>query len=159
MRFPWLEPGHGLPTQMERAQILGNAELRGSTAIPAPPREPLAQGAPNGLQVNWALPPGITNTDITGWRIYTGDEHNLSMSIMDRGTRQAFIPTTQLTTQNVSITSIDLRGNESKPVSVQGTSLAPTAAIPAPPTDFNSGSGSDKNTGHNTNPSRPIGGL
>lgn len=156
MRFPWLEPGHGLPTQLERAEILGHAELRGSTAIPAAPREVTAQGSPNGLLVTWALPASKTSNDISGWRVYVGDESNLMMTVSDRGTRQVVVPVTQNTTQNVSITTIDLRGNESKPVSVQGTSLAPTAAVPAVPVDFNSGSGADKNTGHT---SRPLGGL
>lgn len=155
MRFPYLEPGHGLPGQFERAQILGQADLRGSTAVPKPPREVFAQGAPNGLLVNWALPAGVTGNDISSWRIYSGDEKNLVMTVADRGTRQAIVPVTQNTTQNVSISSVDLRGNESTPVSVQGTSLAPTAAVPTAPVDFNNGSGADKNTGHSD---RPIGG-
>jgi hypothetical protein len=150
VRFPYLAPGRGLPTQTERAQILEQANLRGSNKPLDPLREVTAQAAPRGLLVNFALPAGDSSA-INGYRVYVGDETNLQQTVRDRGTRQVVVPVTAGAAQTVLISSVDARGNESPKVPVQGTALAEAGApaMPAPPVDFNKGSGADQSSGNN----------
>jgi hypothetical protein len=149
MRFPYIGLGRGIPSQVERTQILEQANLRGSTAkLPDSPREVVGQSAPRGVLVTWALPAGDSSS-ITGWRVYSGNEMNLQQVIGDRGTRQAIIPVTAGEMQNVMISAVDARGNESAKILVQAQAITESGApaLPSAPVDFDQGSGLDKESG------------
>lgn len=154
MRFPYLAPGRGLPTQTERAQITDQTKFFGAPCALNPVREVNAIPAPRGLLMTWALPGG-DSSNVVGYRVYVGTEKNLQQTITDRGTRQVVVPVTAGQPQNVIISAVDQRGNESPLTTTQvpGTAIteAGAPAFPSTPTDFNKGSGSDTdNSGGNS---------
>jgi hypothetical protein len=82
-------------TAMMQARVRSITQVRahGTQKIPAMPRGIIAQPAPGGAVLTWHLP--TRYDDVTGYRIYTGTEKNLTMQLRDRGTRQIFVPLTQ----------------------------------------------------------------
>lgn len=86
--------------------------------------------------MNWRLPDGYSD-DISGFRVYKDDETKLFAEINDSNTTQYFVETTAATTSpmtNFFVSSINLLGNESPLVPVQGSALAETGAPVMPVT-------------------------
>ena len=88
--------------------------------------------------MTWHLPERYG--DVTGYRVYTGTEKNLSIQIRDRGTRQVFVPLTGGATppQNNIFVSVVNAFRESGRVQIQTKAqpdniAAPPATPPTPP--------------------------
>jgi len=98
----------------------------------------MVQSGEGGTLVTWSLP--TRYDDVTGYRIYTGTEKNLSVQIRDRGTRQLYLPLAGGTTpakQNIFVSVVN-GFRESGRLQVQSAAL-PTSAppvIPQPTNDF-----------------------
>jgi hypothetical protein len=73
-----------------RVRAVTQVRTHGTSRIPAAPRALNAQSAEGGVLLTWKLP--TRYNDVTGYRIYTGSEKNLSIEVKDRGTRQMFVP-------------------------------------------------------------------
>lgn len=82
----------GNRTGMMAARVRSITQVRahGTLRIPAQTRGVIAQPASGGALLTWHLPQRYE--DVTGFRVYTGTEKNLTMQIRDRGTRQIFVP-------------------------------------------------------------------
>jgi hypothetical protein len=73
-----------------RVRAVTQMRTHGTQRIPAMPRGIVPQRAQGGAVLTWHLP--TRYDDVTGYRVYTGTEKNLSIQIRDRGTRQIFVP-------------------------------------------------------------------
>jgi hypothetical protein len=78
--------------RMMRSRVRAITQVRthGTQKTPAKVRGIIAQPAAGGTLLTWHLP--TRYDDVTGYRIYTNTEKNLSIQIRDRGTRQIFVP-------------------------------------------------------------------
>ena len=147
MRFPYLAPGRGLPTQTERTQTLDLIRVRGVPSPTSAPRELTAQPAPRGQLVSWASPGGDP-TRITGWRVYRGTDAVPYQTIPDRGTRQAFVEGTAGQNQAVYVSSLNALGVESPKVQVISAPVTEVGAptMPSLPIGFTNGPGLNTNS-------------
>jgi len=137
--------------QLARTQATDMTRTRGVARVPSPPREIVPQSGPRGVLVTWSLPAGYSD-DIAKWRVYKGDENTLYQEIADRGTRQCFVEVTAGSTppaNNIFVSSINLLGQESPKVGVQGTAEVEANAPPMPgvPPGYNQGGSGGGNKG------------
>jgi hypothetical protein len=137
---------------------------RGTSQVPNPPRDLIAQSAPRSVLITWGLPPGDAS-DISGWKIYSPDENTLIGRISDRGTRTYSVPATSGAsppTINIYVSSTNNLGSESVRVLIQGKAIAEggAPAQPSAPPGFSSGPGSDTSSsvGNFSRPVPPSGG-
>ncbi len=97
------------------------------------------QSAEGGVFLTWKLP--TRNQDVSGYRVYVGDERNLAVQIRDRGTRQAFIPLTSgaappVTNVFVSVVN-GFREGPKQQVQVTAQANTNTPGVkPPPPTGY-----------------------
>ena len=75
-----------------KARAVTQIRAHGTQRIPDLPRGITVQPGQGGALVTFHLPKRYN--DVTGYRIYSGSEKNLSIQIRDRGTRQQFVPLT-----------------------------------------------------------------
>lgn len=125
-----------LQRQQARSQASDMVIARGTGKIPGKPRDVFPQAGPRGVLLNWRLPDGYSD-DVSGFRVYKDDETKLFAEINDSNTTQYFVETTAATTSPVTnffVSSINLLGNESPLVPVQGAALAETGAPVMPVT-------------------------
>lgn len=134
-----------------RSQAADLTRVRGTTRVPQPPRDLIAQAAPRGVLLTWNYP--ADSSDIQRWRVYKDNETTLFAEIKDRGTRQCFVPSTagaSPPTVNLFVSSMSIAGVESPIVQAQGKAIAEAGAptLPGSPPEYgsiNSG-GRDKTT-------------
>jgi hypothetical protein len=84
----------------DRINAVSQSRAHGTQRIPDMPRGLVVQPAQGGALLTWHLPKRYD--DVTGYRIYTDTEKNLSIQIRDRGTRQIFVPLAGGTTPPLS---------------------------------------------------------
>lgn len=156
--------GYGIRQSTEqryiaRSQAADLTRVRGTTRVPQPPRDLIAQSAPRGILVTWNYP--ADNRDIQRWRVYKDNENTLFAEIKDRGTRQCFVDATagaSPPTVNIFVSSMSIAGVESPLLQVQGKAIAEAGAPtlpPAPPEYTKVGSGgADLSTDYQTPRSR-----
>lgn len=156
MRYPYYGPLPKSPGEalQQRLQVTDFVRQRGTIKQPAPPRDIIAQSSARGVAVAWGLPSG-SNTDIAGWRVYSGDENTLVAKIPDRGTRQYTVPANSGSTPpttNVFVSSVNALGVESAKVQIQGkaTTEAAAPALATLPAGYIQGNGSDLSGGLGT---------
>lgn len=127
-------------TEMLRARARAVTQVRthGTQRLPATPRGVTVQPGQGGALVTWHLPERYN--DVTGYRVYTGTEKNLSIQIRDRGTRQVFVPLSAGATppQNNIFVSVVNAFRESGRVQVQSkaqpdNTTPPTTGTPPTP--------------------------
>lgn len=147
MRFPGTWPGQGQPVNMqtERQKTADFIRTRGTSRIPQSPRDLIAQSGPRGVLLTWNNPNQYT--DISGWRVYRGDENTLYTEIHDRGNRQCFVESTAATTSPVSnffVSSLNAQGIESPKIQIQkaASNESGAPAMPGSPPGFSSYSNS-----------------
>lgn len=143
MRFPGVWPVSSDPKIMiaEKVRTSDFLRTRGTVKIPSPPRDIIAQSGPRGVLLTWSNPNQYS--DVTGWRIYKGDENTLYTEIRDRGNRQCFVESTAATISPVSnffISSVNSLGKESQKVQAQKAALNESGApaMPGSPPGFTS---------------------
>lgn len=119
-----------------RAQAKDMTHVRGTGRIPLPPADLIAQAGPRGVLLNWRKADGFTD-DISGWRVYKGDEISLFQAIPDPLTTQCFVETTSAASpqaQNFFVSSVNPQQVESAKVGVQGMPIAESGAPSMPVT-------------------------
>lgn len=124
-----------------RSQAADLTRVRGTTRIPQPPRDIIAQAGPRGILLTWNYPPDPS--DIQRWRVYKDNETTLFAEIKDRGTRQCFVPTSagaSPPTVNLFVSSMSIAGVESPTVQVQAKAIAEAGApaLPSAPPEYSS---------------------
>jgi len=122
--------------QVARAQAADMTRTRSTGRVPKPPRDVFVQSGPRGILLNWRPPEGFAD-DITGWRIYKGDESSLFAEIKDATTRQHFIETTAGAAPpitNLFVSAINQLGQESPLIPTQGAALVEAGAPTMPNT-------------------------
>jgi hypothetical protein len=121
-----------------RVRSITQVRVHGTRRIPAQARGIIAQPAQGGAVLTWHLP--TRYDDVTGYRIYTGTEKNLSIQIRDRGTRQMFVPLAGGDTppiNNIFVSAVN-GFREGPRQQIQIAALADTApqVVPSPTYDF-----------------------
>jgi hypothetical protein len=107
----------------------------GTQRIPDAPRGLVVQPAPGGALLTWHLPKRYN--DVTGYRICTDTEKNLSIQIRDRGTRQVFVPLAGGDTpplNNIFVSAVN--GFREGPRLQIQTKASTTATMPRPAFDY-----------------------
>ena len=124
-----------------RSHAVTQVRTHGTQRLPAPTRGITAQRANGGALVTWNLPKRYD--DVTGFRIYTDTEKNLSIQIKDRGTRQVFVPlTTGVTDDDAPMTNIfvsavnGFREGPRVQIQTRALSLSGPTTVPTPPQGF-----------------------
>lgn len=118
-----------------RAQAKDMTHVRGTSKVPLPPSDLIAQAGPRGVLLNWRKASGFTD-DISGWRVYKGSEVSLFTVINDPLTTQCFVETTAASSpqiQNFFVSSVNPQQVESAKAAVQAAPSA-EAGAPAMPT-------------------------
>lgn len=123
----------------ERVRLITSVRTHGTHRIPAITRGIQAQPANGGALVTWNLPKRYD--DVTGYRIYTDTEKNLSIQIRDRGTRQIFVPlssgVSDTPMQNIFISAVNgYREGPRVQIQTRALSLSDPPTVPLPPTGF-----------------------
>lgn len=124
---------------IDRVRAVTQVRAHGTQKIPALPRDVTVQPAQGGALVTWSLP--TRYNDVTGYRIYTDTEKNLSIQIRDRGTRQMFVPLSAGTTpptNNIFVSVVNgfrESARVQRQVKAQSTSV-PTPTVPLPSFDY-----------------------
>lgn len=119
-----------------RAQAKDMTHVRGTSKVPLPPTDLVAQPGPRGVLLNWRKSDGFAD-DISGWRVYKGNEISLFTVIQDPLTTQCFVETTASASpqaQNFFVSSVNPQQVESAKVSVQAAPLAESGAPAMPVT-------------------------
>jgi hypothetical protein len=131
----------GNRTAMMQARVRSITQVRthGTQRLPAMARGISAQPAAGGALLTWHLPGRYE--DVTGYRIYTGTESNLSMQVRDRGTRQIFVPLSSAETpplNNIFVSVVNgFREGPRQQIQVAAiTNTSPTQYVPKPAYDF-----------------------
>lgn len=138
-------------SDMARAKVRAVTQVRahGTQRIPDLPRGLVVQPGQGGALLTFHLPKRYN--DVTGYRIYTGSEKNLSVQIRDRGTRQVFVPLSAGATpptNNIFVSAVN-GFRESGRIQIQTKAQAdntapptssptgtPQPAVPQPTPDF-----------------------
>jgi hypothetical protein len=136
---PQLGANHSMMLR-NRVRVVTQTRTHGTQRIPEAPRGLVVQSGQSGALLTWHLPKRYN--DVTGYRIYTDTEKNLSVQIRDRGTRQQFVPLTSGNTpplSNIFVSAVN--GFREGPrvqvqVKAQSNSTATTQIVPLPQFDF-----------------------
>jgi len=138
VRYPGKWPSQGQSTAdrtKARQDTTDFVRIRGTAKVPLAPRDVIAQPGPRGVLITWNLP--TFNTDITGWRVYKGDENTLFQDIADRGVRTAFAESTGAASSPVTnffVSSRNALGKESQKIQVKQAATNESGAPSTPGT-------------------------
>lgn len=127
--------------QSQKIAIASYLASNGTGVHPDPPRDLIAQTAPNGILITWGLPQN-GGSDIDGWTVYYPNDVIKAASIPGRGTRQYLLVASSGSVQ-AWVASVNPQGLESAKVLITGTAGTSTATVPSTPPGFSSGTGSD----------------
>ena len=126
--------------KMMQARVRAVTQVRthGTHRIPELTRGMIAQRAQGGAVLTWHLPKRYD--DVTGYRIYTGTEKNLSIQIRDRGTRQIFVPLEGGATpplNNIFVSAVNgFREGPTQQIQIAALAAADPQIVPKPTPDF-----------------------
>jgi hypothetical protein len=122
----------------ERVRAVTQVRAHGTQKIPDAPRGLVVQSAPGGALLTWHLPKRYN--DVTGYRICTDTEKNLSIQIRDRGTRQMFVPLAGGTTpplNNIFVSAVNgFREGPRLQVQIAAAVDSSTPKLPLPAYDY-----------------------
>jgi hypothetical protein len=130
----------GNRSAMMQARVRAVTQMRthGTQRIPALSRGVTVQPATGGALLTWHLPKRYE--DVTGFRVYTNTEKNLTLQIKDRGTRQIFVPLSggaEPPVNNIFVSAVNgFREGPRQQIQVKALDETVPSFVPKPTPDF-----------------------
>ena len=94
---------------------------RGSTVLPAAPRNVRVNSSTGYITIVWDAPQDPQN--VQGWRVYLDNENNLIDSIGDVAHRSTQVSLSDHAQHGVYVSSVNPMGKESRKIRAQGAAL------------------------------------